>query len=688
MNYSTRSEVYRQIISLREQIEYHSHRYYILDNPEIPDGDFDLLLNELESLELAHPEYAAPDSPTNRVGAPPSRGFSTVTHTTPMKSLGNAFNEQEIQDFDRRVRQLVANDNPVDYIAEPKFDGLAVSLCYERGWLVQAATRGDGTQGENITRNMRAVLKDMTLIQGSAVPAKLEVRGEVIMLRKDFDDLNEAQIRSGQKRFANPRNAAAGSLRQLDPAITASRPLRIFCYALGEVSGNLQFKTHADSLEWIRSLGLPVSEQIEAVQGAEGCLEYYNKMLINRDNYPFEMDGVVYKVANLQWQEQLGFTAKAPRWAVAYKFPAQEAITQVEAIDIQVGRTGAITPVARLTPVFVGGVTVSNATLHNRKEIQRLDVRVGDSVIVRRAGDVIPEIVSVIQSKRPDNTVEYAFPEQCPVCDSVIVYPGEEIIARCSGGLYCRAQKVRSIIHFVSRKAMDIDGMGEKMVAQLVSEGLVNTVADLYRLDFETLTKLEGKAEKSASNLLKAIDSSRSTTLARFIYALGIPQVGETTAEILAERFTDLDCLMGAGEAQLVGVPDIGPIVSKDIIAFFDQQHNQEVIQDLLEMGISWFSEEIISEAPSEFPMSIEFSPFRDKTVVLTGTLSMTRDQAKSMLKRAGAKVTGSVSKRTDYVIAGEQAGTKAEKARSLEVPLLDEAQFLEMLGEHKLMLQ
>ena len=400
------------------------------------------------------------------------------------------------------------------------------------------------------------------------------------------------------------------------------------------------------------------------------------------------MDGIVYKVANLDWQKQLGFTAKAPRWAIAYKFPSQEATTQIEAIDIQVGRTGAITPVARLTPVFVGGVTVSNATLHNRNEIQRLNIRVGDFVIVRRAGDVIPEIVSVIQSKRPDNTVEYTFPEQCPVCDSRIVYQGEEIIARCSGGLFCHAQKVRSIIHFVSRKAMDIEGMGEKLVEQLVSEGLINTVADLYRLDVETLSRLEGKAEKSAGNLIKAIDISRTTTLARFVYALGIPQVGETTAEILAETFVDLDCLMDANEEQLVEVPDIGPIVSRDITAFFDQPHNQEVIQDLRKLGINWPREDPVSEMPGEFPVSKEFNPFRNKTVVLTGTLSIPRDQAKSMLKQAGAKVTGSVSKRTDYVITGEQAGSKAEKAKSLEVPLLDEAQFLKMLGEQEITTQ
>ena len=686
MNLVKDSELFQRIIVLREQIEYHNYRYYVLDDPEIPDQDYDSMLRELETLELKHPEYASTRSPTKKVGVPPSRGFSTVTHSTPMKSLGNAFSEQEIQDFDRRVCELVHAHEPVDYIAEPKFDGLAVSLCYEKGWLVQAATRGDGNQGENITQNIRAVLKEKTLIKGNSVPEKLEIRGEVIMLREDFVNLNEAQRQSGQKLFANPRNAAAGSLRQLDPAITASRPLKIFCYAIGELSENMEFKTLADSLAYMRSLGLPVSNHIETVQGVEGCLEYYGKMLTKRDDFPFEMDGVVFKVAKLHWQEQLGFTAKAPRWAIAYKFPAQEATTQVEAIDIQVGRTGAVTPVARLAPVFVGGVTVSNATLHNRDEIQRLDIRIGDFVIVRRAGDVIPEIVSVIQSKRPDDTVEYTFPQSCPVCNSEIVYQGEGIIASCSGGLYCRAQKVRSFIHFVSRKAMDIDGMGEKVVEQLVSEGLIDTVADLYRLDVETLTKLERKAEKSATNLIEAIDKSRTTSLARFIYALGIPQVGETTAEVLAETFADLVSLMDANEEQLVEIPDIGPIVSKAIIAFFDQPHNQEIIQDLLDRGINWSEQEPPNNVASELTDSIESNnPFRDKVVVLTGTLSITRDQAKSRLKQAGAKVTSSVSKRTDYVIAGEQAGSKADKARSLEVPLLDEAEFFQMLDEPEL---
>ena len=642
------------------------------------------MLRELENLEQDHPEFADSDSPSKKIGAKPDRGFSTVVHATPMKSLGNAFDEQEVRSFDRRVRERVNADGPVAYVAEPKFDGLAVSLCYEKGWLVEAATRGDGTRGENITQNMRAVLKDMTLIQGDAVPHRLEVRGEVLMLRKDFMALNEAQKQAGQKLFANPRNAAAGSLRQLDPAVTATRPLQMFCYAIGATSEEQNLKSHAESLAWIRSLGLPVSELIETVHGAEGCLEYYRKLHAQRDQLPYEMDGVVYKVARLDWQQQLGFTARAPRWATAYKFPAQEASTQIEAIDIQVGRTGAITPVARLTPVFVGGATVSNATLHNRSEIQRLGVREGDHVVVRRAGDVIPEIVSVIKSRRPANTVPYSFPERCPACGAKIVYPGEEIIARCSGGLFCQAQKIRSIIHFVSRKAMDIDGMGEKIVEQLVSKNLIDTVADLYRLDRDTLSGLDRMAEKSASNLIQSIDSSRTTTLARFIYALGIPQVGETTAETLADAFADLDELMTADEERLIQIQDVGPVVSKDIIAFFGEPHNQEVIEKLLEAGISWPKQEHQADRPDQASEPPSSHRLRNKTIVLTGTLSMARDQAKALLKKVGAKVTGSVSKRTDYVIAGEQAGSKAEQAKRLEIPLLDETQFLKLLGDQE----
>lgn len=673
-----------QVFSLREKIEYHNYRYYVLDDPEIPDLDYDMMLKELERLELEHPEFAEFGSPTKKIGAQPDRGFGTVVHSSPMRSLSNAFSEQEIHGFDQRVRELVNADGPVEYIAEPKFDGLAVSLRYENGWLVNAATRGDGKQGENITQNMRAVLKDMNLIKGRSIPELLEVRGEVFMMRQDFLELNEAQRKAGQKLFANPRNAAAGSLRQLDPAVTARRPLRIYCYALGQISNEQTFACHADSLEWIRALGFPVSDQIEAVHGVAGCLKYYSQLFAKRDEHPFEMDGVVYKVSRLDWQQELGFTARAPRWAIAYKFPAQEAATQVEAIDIQVGRTGAITPVARLKPVYVGGVTVSNATLHNRSEIQRLGIREKDFVIVRRAGDVIPEIVSVITSKRPPNTEEYQFPEHCPVCDASVVYEGEEIIARCSGGLFCRAQKVRSIIHFVSRKAMDIDGMGEKIVEQLISEGLVETAADLYRLDEAALCKLDRMAEKSAKNLIHAIDKSRTTTLSRFIYALGIPQVGETTAEVLAASFSDLDALMQADASQLVEVPDVGPVVSNDIVAFFNQPHNQAVIRELLELGVNWPKQENVSESHDETIDSAEAHPLEGKIVVLTGTLSIARDQAKLMLKQVGAKVTASVSKRTDYVVVGDQAGSKADQAARLEIPMLDEARFFELMGSRE----
>ncbi|MYD76832.1 MAG: NAD-dependent DNA ligase LigA [Gammaproteobacteria bacterium] len=667
-----------RILFLREQIEYHNYRYHVLDDPEIPDRDFDQLLGELEKLETQHPQFTESDSPTRKVGGTPARTFSPVAHSVPMKSLANAFGEEEIHDFDRRVRDLVDTTGPVEYIAEPKFDGLAVSLRYEKGWLVQAATRGDGSRGENITQNMRAVLKDMTRLEGRLAPDVLEIRGEVFMTQDDFDRLNGAQKRAGKKVFANPRNAAAGSLRQLDPAVTASRPLRIYCYALGEVSSGKAPESHMESLEWIRSFGLPVTELVETVHGAEGCLEYYTRLLDLRDSHPFEMDGVVYKVSRMDWQRQLGHTARAPRWAIAYKFPAQEATTRIEAIDIQVGRTGAITPVARLEPVLVGGVTVSNATLHNRSEIQRLDVREGDSVVVRRAGDVIPEIVSVITSRRPAGAKTFAFPEHCPECGSGIVYEGEGIIARCSGGLYCRAQKIRSIIHFASKRAMDIDGMGEKIVEQLVSEGLVDTVADLYRLDASTLAQLDRMADKSASNLVDAISRSRNTTMSRFIYALGIPQVGETTAEALAGTFFDLDALINADEEQLIEVPDVGPVVSRGVTAFFGQPHNREVIEQLLELGIQW--PKPAKAMPGNQAAMDTLHPFSGKTVVLTGTLSIARNEAKSRLKQAGAKVAGSVSSRTDFVIVGTNPGSKAEQARKLGIRDLDESHFLDML--------
>ena len=669
--------VRNKMLLLKEQIDYHNYRYHILDDPEIPDGDYDKMLRELDDLEQSYPELVLPDSPTGKVGGLPQKTFSKVSHAVPMRSLGNAFADDEIRSFDRRVRELTgANDTGIEYSAEPKFDGLAVSLRYENGWLVQAATRGDGLHGENITQNMRSVLKSATRLKGKNIPQVLEVRGEVYMCKSDFDQLNENQKTAGSKPFVNPRNAAAGSLRQLDPAITASRPLRFYCYSMGQVSTNKTPVTHIESLEWIKSLGLPVSDLVERVYGVEGCLGFYLRMLGQREAFPFEIDGIVFKVARLDWQDRMGFTARAPRWAVAYKFPAQEAMTRVEKIDIQVGRTGAITPVARLKPVFVGGATVSNATLYNRSEIRRLDVRQGDYVIVRRAGDVIPEVVSVITGKRSGNTLKFEFPEVCPACQSTVVYEGKGIIARCSGGLYCQVQKIQSITHFASKKAMDIGGLGDKLAQQLVVEEIIRDVADLYTLNLETVAKLEHMAEKSAANLVQAIDHSRTTTMARFLFALGIPLVGKTTAETLADYFSKLDDLMDAEEEKLQEIPDIGPIAAKSITTFFGQPVNRDIVARLQTAGIHWPAPVLATTAGD--------SPFAGKTVVLTGALSITRNEAKILLKSIGAKVTGSVSSKTDYVIAGTKSGLKAEKASDLGVMVIDENKLLEMIDGHR----
>lgn len=675
----TSKEVLKQIIELREKLEYHNHRYYALDDPEIPDSEYDRLIKTLTVLEEKHPEWQSDDSPTQKVGGTRSKAFSEVIHAIPMRSLSNAFEEAEIVNFDRRVRELVELDEgEVEYIAEPKLDGLAVSLRFEKGWLMQAATRGDGRQGENITHNMRIVLRGKTRLQASQssapIPEVLEVRGEVFMRRDDFDALNQSQKKADLKTFVNPRNAAAGGLRQLDPAVTATRPLSLSCYALGEVVGAEPPKTHLESLQWIESLGLPVTDLRQSVKGINGCLRYYQEMLEQRDTLPFDIDGVVYKVSRLDWQKSLGFTAKAPRWAMAHKFPAQEEMTQIENIEIQVGRTGAITPVARLKPVFVGGATVSNATLHNREEIQRLDVRVGDSVIVRRAGEVIPEVVSVIISQRKKNTKAFKFPQECPVCKSPIVYEEERVIARCSGRLFCDAQKKGSIKHFASRKAMDIEGLGDQRVDQLVKDKMIGDVADLYSLTMEQIAGMERMAEKSATNLLEAIDKSKNTSLARFLYALGIPLVGETTAETLSDSLLILDDVKSSSEQQLQEIPDIGPLVAKSINTFFEQSHNQTVIDKLLSAGVNWPKPE-----KSKITMHGIFS---GKTAILTGTLSMSRSDAKKLLQARGAKVTSSVSKNTDYAIVGQDAGSKADKAEQLGVEILDEKQFMDEINK------
>ena len=674
---STDSRGIRQrVLELREQLEYHNYRYYVLDDPQLPDAEYDRMMRELESLETDHPEFASEDSPSRKVGGIAARTFSEVIHAIPMRSLANAFSDDEVDAFDRRIKEIIElEQGEVEYVAEPKLDGLAVSLRYEEGWLVQAATRGDGRSGENITQNMRQVLGEHTRLKGNSLPAVLEVRGEVFMRKDDFAELNRRQQAADDKLFVNPRNAAAGSLRQLDPEVTAARPLSFYGYSLGQVEGGSVPKTHWDTMHWLGEIGIPVTDLLELVDGVSGCLDYYRRLLDKRDELPFDIDGIVYKVSRLDWQQSLGFTAKAPRWALAHKLPAQEEITVLEKIEIQVGRTGAITPVARLQPVFVGGVTVSNATLHNRDEIARLDARVGDSVVVRRAGDVIPEIMSVVLDRRPKGARKFKFPTHCPVCGSEVVYDGDGVIARCSGGLDCDAQRKQSIIHFASRKAMDIDGLGEKIIDQLLTEKLIHDVADLYQLNQEQVEGLERMAEKSATNLIQALEKSRDTTLGRFLFALGIPMVGETTAETLADAFYDLDAIIDADADALQQVPDIGPVVAESLRVFFSQPNNIKIIDRLRSAGVRW---------PKAAPRAVVTeSPFNEKTVVLTGTLSMARNEAKKILQARGAKVTGSVSRNTDYVIVGADAGSKADKAEQLGVPILDEAEFLRMAGQN-----
>ena len=673
--------VFKQIVALREQLEDHNYRYHALDDPQIPDSEYDRLIAQLAALEKAHPEFASDDSPTRKVGGAVVKTFSEVAHSVPMQSLANAFAREQVERFDQRVRERVdMEQGEIEYVAEVKLDGLAVSLRFENAWLVQAATRGDGRTGENITQNMRPILAGATRLsatQQTAPPEAVEVRGEVYMSKDDFARLNQNQRERGGKTFVNPRNAAAGSLRQLDPAVTAARPLSLCCYALGEVAGAPPPRTHWDTLRWIADLGLPVSEFTRRVTGVKGCLDYYDEMLKRRAELPFDIDGVVYKVSRLDWQDALGHTAKAPRWALAHKFPAQEEMTRVEKIELQVGRTGAITPVARLQPVFVGGVTVSNATLHNRDEIARLDVRVGDHVIVRRAGDVIPEVVGVMKAKRLKKRLrKFVFPKRCPVCNSGIVYEEDGVIARCSGGLYCNAQRKEHIKHFASRTAMDIEGLGDKLVEQLIDGKLVRNVADLYALSAAQVEGLERMAKKSAANLLDALNKSKHTSLARFLYALGIPLVGEATAETLAVNLPSIARLKSADEETLQAIPDVGPVVAQSIITFFNEPHNLEVVDQLIKAGVNWPTPAAVvaTGAPDDNGV------FAGKTVVLTGALSMPRAEAKQILQSRGAKVTASVSKKTDYIITGQNPGSKADKAEELGVTVLDQARFMEML--------
>lgn len=656
---------------LREEIEYHNYRYYVLDDPVISDAEYDRLLRELQDLEEKYPELVAPDSPTQRVGGKPRAGFGEVHHDLPMLSLDNAFTEGEVLEFDRRVRERLGVDQ-VEYVAEPKLDGLSVSLRYENGILVGAGTRGDGTTGEDVTANIRTVKTVPLRLQGQGWPAVLEVRGEVVIRVKDFERLNEERLANGEPVFANPRNAAAGSLRQLDPRITARRPLTFFPWGLGNTSGEVG-RRHSDIMARLREWGFRPNEDVHLEVGIQACLEFYRRMSERRAQLDYEIDGIVYKVNDLAARERLGFTARAPRWAIAHKFPAQEETTVVEDIIPSVGRTGVITPVAVLRPVRVGGVIVGRATLHNQDELSRKDVRIGDTVIIRRAGDVIPEVVGVIPDKRPAGTQPWQMPKNCPICDSEVVRLENEAAHRCIGGLYCPAQRMGAILHFASRHAMDINGLGEKLVRQLVDTGLVKTVRDLYRLDQKTLAGLDRMGEKSAENLVNAIQKSKNTTLPRFLYALGISQVGEVTAKQLARHFGDLEPIMEASEEELMQVQDVGPVVAKSIHHFFQQPHNREVIDGLIEAGIRWPKETAISAA----------RPLAGKTFVLTGTLeTMTREEAKARIEAAGGRVSGSVSSKTDYVVVGAEAGSKLAKAQALGITLLDEQAFLRLLSE------
>ncbi|MDY6941926.1 MAG: NAD-dependent DNA ligase LigA [Pseudomonadota bacterium] len=657
---------------LRRAIAYHNRKYYVDDNPEVPDAEYDRLMRELEDLEAHYPELVSPDSPTQRIGAAPASGFTTVTHEQPMLSLGNAFEEQEVADFDRRVRERLTDVECITYCAEPKLDGVAVSLLYESGRLVRGATRGDGRRGEDITHNVRTIRSIPLQLEAGFGAGRVEVRGEVYMTLAGFAQLNERMTEAGQKNFVNPRNAAAGSLRQLDPRITAERPLRFFAYGLGIYEGHdVLPATQWDILEQLKAWGLPVSPLVRRCDGVEGCLDYYQKMGEQRPRLPYEIDGVVYKVDRVDWQNILGYVARAPRWAVAHKFPAQEALTKVLAIEFQVGRTGALTPVARLEPVFVGGATVSNVTLHNIDELHRKDVRVGDTAYIRRAGDVIPELVRVVEHERPPGAQPAKLPDACPVCGSAVVRPEGEAVARCSGQLSCPAQRMAAILHFAGRRAMDIDGLGDKLVAQLIEEGVIKTVADLYGLTLEQLISLPRMGEKSASNLLAAIAGSRQTTFARFLYALGILGVGEVTAQQLAAHYPRLDELMAADTEALEQVPGVGPVIATQIAAFFREPHNREVIAQLLDYGIRW----------SETGRETGSGELTGKTFVLTGTLEyLTREAAKEAIQVRGGKVTGSVSAKTDFVVVGENPGSKADKASRLGIPMLNEEQLLNLL--------
>ena len=662
--------------ALRRSIEYHNHRYYVLDDPEIADAEYDQLMDELATIEAEHPELISVHSPTQRVGSRPLEGFEPLQHDRPMLSLANAFSREDVIEFDRRLRRNLAVEG-LTYVGEPKLDGLSINLRYEQGRLVEAATRGDGEVGEQITANARTIRSVPLILLTDNPPQRVEVRGEVVIRRQDFEALNRERLGRNERPFANPRNAAAGSLRQLDPRITATRPLTLFVFGIGASSETLA-EDHLGILRVLADWGFRVNRRVERVEGPDGLLDYHDRLVAERDDLDYEIDGAVYKVNDIAVWSELGTTARAPRWALAHKLPAREATTVVESILPSVGRTGVITPVAALQDVNVGGVTVSRATLHNLDEVHRKDVREGDTVMVRRAGDVIPEVVSVVTSKRPPGAESWAMPAHCPICGSEVVRLDDEAAHRCMGGLFCPAQRIGALMHFVSRRAMDIDGLGEKLIRQLVETERVRTAADLYQLSRSDLLGLERMGEKSAGKLLRSIEASKQTTLARFLFALGISQVGEVTARVLARELGSLSAVMSADEEALVALPDIGPIVAQSITRFFEQTNNRQVIEGLLSAGVTWDDPKGRQEdATDDAGQTLE-----GLTFVLTGTLeNLTRDEARAAIEARGGKVTGSVSGRTDYLVAGDDPGSKRDKAETLGVPVLDEDGFQAMLG-------
>jgi len=666
------TEISDRAAQLRDLINRYNFLYYSADDPQVTDAEYDRLFAELKKLEADYPELVTPDSPTQRVGSAPLDKFTQITHAMPMLSLDNVFDEAELTAFNKRVLDRLNTDSVMTYAAEPKLDGLAISIRYENGLLIQAATRGDGAIGEDVTENVRTIRNVPLKLHGNNVPQVVEIRGEIYIPKAGFEKLNREQLSKFKRPFMNPRNAAAGSLRQLDSSVTASRPLALFCYGLGELQGMERPGSHTDAMHIISGWGGAVCPDSQQLQGVDACLEYLHNLSELRDSLPYDIDGVVFKVDDTRLQERLGFASRAPRWAIAYKLPAQEAQTLVEDIQVQVGRTGALTPVARLQKVFVGGVMVSNATLHNEDEVRRKDVRVGDTVVVRRAGDVIPEVVKVLKQQRPASTFEFVMPSQCPVCGADVERVEGEAVSRCSGGLFCGAQRKEAIKHFASRKALDIDGLGDKIVEQLVDAELIKDPADLFYLSKAQLSALERMGDKSAENLVNALNHAKNTRFARFLYALGIREVGEATARSLALHFVELDKLTAAKQDELIEIEDVGPVVAHHIYTFFRQEHNLDVIQRLLDAGINW---------PEEKPVYAD-SKLAGKIIVLTGTLeNLSRSEAKEKLLALGAKVAGSVSAKTDYVVAGRDAGSKLNKAQSLGIEVVDEATLIQWIN-------